>query len=58
MLKFKSLLLALTVTGGAALAFVLAARQTRLPDDVEHRLDLQEWETDGGSVPPAVKPSF
>ena len=52
---------ALTVTGGAALAAVLAVRHyAGRPQAVQHKADLHTadlhtWESEGGSpVPPAV----
>ena len=52
----RNLILALTVTGGAAVAAVLAVRRrTRLVDAVQHKTDLQTWEGEGGGpVRPAV----
>jgi len=51
-----NLILALTVTGGAAVAAVLAVRRhARRLEAAQHKTDLQTWESEGGSpVPPAV----
>lgn len=46
----RNLMLALTVTGGAAVAAVLAFRhRARRLEDVQHRTDLQTWENEGGT---------
>ena len=55
----RNLILALTVTGGAAVAAVLAARRrARRLEAVQHKTDLQTWESEGGSpvLPSVVKP--
>ena len=55
----RNLILALTVTGSAAVAAVLAVRRhARRLDAVQHKTDLQTWESEGGSpvLPADVKP--
>ena len=55
----RNLILALTVTGGAAVAAVFAVRRrARLLEAVQHKTDLQTWESDGGGPvrPAPVKP--
>ena len=48
--------LILALTGGAAVAAVLAVRRhARRLEAVQHKTDLQTWESEGGSpVQPAV----
>lgn len=56
----RKLLLALTVTGGAAVAAILAVRRhARRLEAVQHRADLQTWENEGGSParPAVVEPA-
>ena len=46
----RNLILALTVTGGAAIAAVLTVRRhARRLKAVQHKTDLQTWESEGGS---------
>lgn len=55
----RNLILALTVTGGAAVAAVLAVRRyARRLEAAQHKTDLQTWESEGGSPvrPAVVKP--
>jgi len=47
----KNLLLTLAVAGGTAAAAVLAVRRrARRLEAVQHRLDVQAWENEGGST--------
>ena len=47
----KSLMLALTVSGGAAVAAVLAVqRNTRRMETAQHEAALQVWENETGST--------
>jgi len=49
----RSFILALTVTGGAAVAAVLAVRRhARQLEAVQHQTNLQTWEGEGGSPVP------
>lgn len=49
MTSSRNLILALAVTGGAAVAAILAVRRRkRRLEAVQHRLDLQTWENEGG----------
>ncbi len=52
----RNLILALTVTGGAAVAAVLAVRHhARRLEAAQHKAELQTWESEGGSpVRPAL----
>lgn len=51
----KNLILALTVTSGAAVAAVLAIRRNaRRLEAVQHKAELQTWENEGGSPEPHV----
>jgi hypothetical protein len=55
----RNLIFALTVTGGAAVAAVFAIRRhARRLETVQHEMDLQTWENEGGSPvrPAVVKP--
>ena len=55
----RSLIFALTVTGGAALAAALAVRRHALRlQAIQHKTDLHSWESEGGSPvrPAVVKP--
>ena len=57
----RNLILALTVTGGAAVAAVLAFRRhVRRVEAVQQKTELQTWESEGGSPvlpgPAAEKP--
>lgn len=58
----RNLMMALTVTGSAALAALLAVkRRARLVEaTAEHKKDLQRWEDDTGNVLPAkpIKQTF
>lgn len=50
-------MLALTVTGSAALAALVAVKQRRAKlaeTTAEHKKDLQRWEDDTGNVLPAT----
>ena len=49
-------MLALTVTGGAAVAALLAARgHAKRLEATQHKTDLQTWESEGGRpVQPAI----
>ena len=49
----RNLILALTVTGSAAIAAVLALRRNaRRLEAVQHKAELQAWEHEGGSPEP------
>lgn len=50
----RNLILALTVTGSAAVAAVLAARRARRLEAAQHKTDLQTWENEGGRLVPNV----
>lgn len=54
----RNLVLALAVTGSAAVAAVLAIqRNTRRLERIQQQTDLQRWEGETGSTgPSAVKP--
>lgn len=59
MISSMNLILALTVTGGAAAAAVLAVRRhARRLEAAQHKTELQAWESEGGSPvrPAVVKP--
>ena len=50
MILNRTLILALTVTSGAALAAILAVqRRSRLLDEEQTKKDLQRWEDETGS---------
>jgi len=51
----RNLLFTLAVAGGTAAAAVLAARRrAQRLEALQHRLDLQSWENEGGSTPQPV----
>jgi hypothetical protein len=51
----RNLLFTLAVAGGIAAAAVLAVRgRARRLEAVQHTLDLQTWENEGGSTPQPV----
>jgi hypothetical protein len=53
MILSRNLMLALTVTGSAALALLAVKRRARLVETTaEHKKALQRWEDDTGNVLP------
>ena len=55
MTSSRNLIFALTVTGGAAVAAVLAIRRReRRMEAARHEMDLQRWEDECGSPAPDV----
>ena len=55
MILNRNLMLALTVTGSATLAALLAVqRRARLSEEKQKKNDLQRWENETGSFAPAT----
>jgi hypothetical protein len=55
MTSSKNLVFALAVTGVASVAAILGVRRRKQRHQaVQHRLDLQAWENEGGSTPRSV----
>jgi hypothetical protein len=51
MISSRNVIVALAVTGGAAVAAILAVRRRKQRlEAVQHRRDLQTWEHEGGGT--------